>query len=530
MITLQGAHRVVPLVLWLTPFILRAATSSDLIIDSSGSNAVITGCKDSAVGHLEIPATAGGKPVTAIAESAFFNCHGLTSIHLGEQLTEIGSFAFFGLRGLQTVDFGPSVRQIGQRAFNACSGLTRVRLNDALRDIGASAFERCTQLSKISIPAKIASIGRNAFRYCDSLRNIRFHGNAPTIDSNAFDALSPFATITVPIEATGYDEAALGQPLLIIAASLRYRIRGDIASAEGFEDSVTGRVKILESVQGASVTSIGDSAFDRCSGISEVIIPESITEIARRAFRDCTGLETVRIPDSITRIEDEAFSGCTALKNLTLGEAIRSIGKGAFQDCASLTEVIVPDEVNNVGDFAFADCSSLVSIKLGERVSNVGSWAFSQCTSLESIEFGPRFRWFRNGVLEGCHQLTRVVFLGNAPSYRGNMFSALNPDLTVFATAGARGYRATLGGAPVEFLDGERPEIRIHGARFDIAGNFVIRVKSGNEQINVFHSTEPGTAFKAVTQFSTRGASEVVIRAGSPELEGDLGFFRIVAE
>ena len=57
-----------------------------------------------------------------------------------------------------------------------------------------------------------------------------------------------------------------------------------------------------------SVTKIGDFAFDGCSGLTSVTIPNSVTEIGEDAFRICRGLTSVTIPNSVTEIGEGAFS------------------------------------------------------------------------------------------------------------------------------------------------------------------------------------------------------------------------------
>ena len=67
-----------------------------------------------------------------------------------------------------------------------------------------------------------------------------------------------------------------------------------------------------------SVTSIGESAFSRCSGLTSVTIPNSVTSIGYKAFTYCSGLTSVTIPNSVTKIDDYAFGDCSALTSVTV--------------------------------------------------------------------------------------------------------------------------------------------------------------------------------------------------------------------
>ena len=99
----------------------------------------------------------------------------------------------------------------------------------------------------------------------------------------------------------------------------------------------SGEVVIPESVEHEgttySVTSIGDFAFNGCSGLPSVTIPNSVTSIGEGAFRWCDGLTSVTIPNSVTSIEQSAFRGCDGLTSVTIPNSVTSIGYDAFEGC-----------------------------------------------------------------------------------------------------------------------------------------------------------------------------------------------------
>ena len=114
-----------------------------------------------------------------------------------------------------------------------------------------------------------------------------------------------------------------------------------------------------------NVTSIGDSAFNGCSGLTSVTIPDSVISIGEWAFSYCDSLTSVTIPDSVTSIEDSAFAYCDSLVSVTIPDSVISIGDSAFYDCDSLTSITIPDSVISIGDSAFYRCDSLTDIYYG---------------------------------------------------------------------------------------------------------------------------------------------------------------------
>lgn len=109
-------------------------------------------------------------------------------------------------------------------------------------------------------------------------------------------------------------------------------------------------------------------AFDRCTGLTGIIIPNSVTSIGPEAFFGCTNLTDIIIPDSVTNIGGGAFNNCSSLASITIPSSITSIGDRVFSECTSLTSVTIPYSVTSIGEYAFADCTSLQEvIYLGSR-------------------------------------------------------------------------------------------------------------------------------------------------------------------
>ena len=188
-----------------------------------------------------------------------------------------------------------------------------------------------------------------------------------------------------------------------------------------------------------SVTVIGEDAFSYCSKLTSIEIPNSVTKISKRAFVDCVRLSSINIPNSVIEIGDGAFYGCqsltsieipnsvtvigksafntcTSLTTVTLPNSVTKIGSEAFMRCTSLTSIEIPNSVTGIGDNAFEGCSSLTSIEIPNSVISIGYEVFIGCSSLTSVELSTSLSCIQNGVFSGCKSLTSITIPGSVIS------------------------------------------------------------------------------------------------------------------
>ena len=356
--------------------------------------------------------------VTSIGSWAFYNCSGLTSITIGGSVTSIGEYAFSGCSEIiQTengvsyvddwvIDCGTSVRSVQLRvgtkgvadsAFSGCSFLSSIVIPDSVKSIGSCAFYGCSGLSSIIIPDGVTSIGERAFLGCSGLTSIIIPDSVISIGHRAFGGCSGLTSITIPFvgkKADGSGDTHFGY---IFGAS-RYSYNDDYVPASLKEVIVTGG------------TEIGAWAFNDCSGLTSITIPDSVTSIGDYAFYNCSGLTSIVIPDSVTSIGNSAFSGCSGLISVTIGNSVTSIGNYAFRGCSGLTNITIPDSVTSIGDYAFDGCSGLTSIEIPDSVTSIGDYAFNGCSGLTSITIGDSVTSIGSYAFENCSGLSRVIF------------------------------------------------------------------------------------------------------------------------
>jgi len=260
-----------------------------------------------------------------------------------------------------------------------------------------------------------------------------------------------------------------------------YETEDDVVTITGCDRNASGALTIPATIEGKTVTSIGDSAFVGCRSLTDITIPDGVTSIGDWAFNGCSSLTSIIFGENsqLTSIGQSAFSGCFRLFNITIGQSVTSIGSSAFNGCSSLKSVTIPDSVTNIGSNAFlfcknltnitfgessqltsighqafGACSSLTSITIGNSVTSIGETAFLNCASLTSITIGDGVTSIGYRAFQGCTDLSAVTFLGDAPKAGESVFSRATP--TIYHNPEAKGWGDTFAGRPVKLIS-EKP-------------------------------------------------------------------------
>src|SRR5208282_2821420 len=126
-------------------------------------------------------------------------------------------------------------------------------MSNTVTTIGPEAFGFCFGLTSLAIPASVTSIGPDAFLNCSNLTAFTVDpGNAfySSLGGVLFDK-NRTTLITYPV-------------------------------------GLSGSYAILD-----GVITIGTGAFFLCNGLTSVTMPASVTTLADSAFADCAGLTTI---------------------------------------------------------------------------------------------------------------------------------------------------------------------------------------------------------------------------------------------
>ena len=403
---------------------------------------------------------------TSIGYSAFSGCGSLTSIDLSV-CTSIGTNAFSGCGSLTSVGDLSACTSIGGRAFYNCGSLASVGDLSACTSIGGDAFYGCRSLTNVDLSA-CTSIGGGAL---SGIETVTISNNTPPILTGVpSDAGTTFLVPAAALEAyraaeywsdikfqviaqEATHDYDVNAPLLdgVGAANLTnvmtLKVTGDINS----EDIMFIRNNMVNLhhldltdanyVASTSEYATGKRTADNSVGglygllrLRSVKLPESAKSIERDAFDGCSYLSDITIPEGIERIEDGgwynthyqgAFTGCQMITSITLPNSITYIGSYAFYQ-SSLTSIVLPEGLIGIGNNAFSECSSLANVTFSPNLTTIGDNAFGGCRKLATVNLPTGLITINQNAFTGCSSLTELRIPSSVESIGASAFASCN--------------------------------------------------------------------------------------------------------
>lgn len=358
-----------------------------------------------------------GKPVTSIADKAFYNNSRITSITIGANVTSIGTKAFSKCSSLVSVVIPENVTSIGDNTFQSSKALVSVSLPESITAINPFMFSWCSALSEVKLGSKITSIGENAFSSCKALTSIDLPDTVTVIGEYAFSDCTALASVDI----------------------------------------------------GDNVEKLATYAFAKCIVLENILLPETLVSIDEYAFTGCEKLTKIIIPNSVETLGIEAFSACTSLSDITLGAGLTKIGAAAFVGTAfyeaapnlvtsggwvietkdkAIKKIELPAEIYGIADYAFINCKNLSQLKFtgikyvgdysfygckdvwecifDNSLIKIGSAAFAYCSNLSTISLGNSLDMIDSYAFYECSMLSRMTLPNSLTCIGGSAFVKTN--------------------------------------------------------------------------------------------------------
>jgi hypothetical protein len=277
-------------------------------------------------------------------------------------VTAIGDSAFWDCGLMSSVVVPNSVITIGKGSFALCYTLSSVKLSEALTTIEEEAFLSCDSLRQIVLPNSLKSIGNETFAW-SGLRFLEIPRSVEKIGHRIFYLCDDFQSVSVDPANSSYCS----------------------------EDNLVLFTKNKDVILWTSPTMI------------TYTMPNTVTSIDDCAFRNHEALQSVQFSQNLKTIGYEAFYGCTRLRSIVLPQTVTSIDTCAFGRCTSLNHIVLSNSLTTLETNLFVSCGSLQAIDIPESVSLIRDGAFAYCTQLDSMfvfcQIPPAFDYYTKSHL-----------------------------------------------------------------------------------------------------------------------------------
>ena len=309
-----------------------------------------------------------------------------------------------------------NVTRIGDFALKNCTNLISVTIPNSITSIPKGAFEGCTNLAVVTISKSVTSIGEAAFNGCTGLNTVYYDGKDYNGDWGKITIGGSNECLTNANRYYIYDAGKCGNNLTYMMLSDGRLIISGTGPMYNYGHSYapwyTGASGISSIVFQGDVTSIGSYAFEYCTELKSVFIPESVTSIGEFAFDKCTAMTDVSVSNSVTSIGNHAFSNCSAIKSLVIPSSVASIGQSAFSSCWGITDIVLEDGVARIEGNAFERCSGIASLFIPDSVVSIGDNVLLGCSKLAGVEVssGNTFYTSVDGVLYSSDRTTLLCY------------------------------------------------------------------------------------------------------------------------
>ena len=401
-------------------------------------------------------------PLLAQAGNGCFeNCKSLNTLKIGSMLTYLPPNMFSGCSGLKTLKFtdlnNSFLEWVGQNAFNGCTELTELIFpkSEDFKGFCSSVFSGCSKLKKVIVPDNTKYLGGKAEIDKDDEDKERF---IYTPFEQYYDPEDPDKKLDTggnlfynckQLSFAGWsNKDVLSDNQVLIPSGVVYIPTFTFRNCSGLT---------LMDLTDYIGDDIGDSAFEGCTSLKKVSLPNSVKRIRTKLFYNCSSLVEVIYSNELEEIEDSAFEGCKLLYKvyprgqkgidgaIIFPKTLVSLGKNAFRNCesfkylnilggdkAALTalsgnafenckkfegatkdgtsseEISFPEGIHVTGEYVFRGCTNLKKIRFTGDLNVINKGLFQNCTSLETVVVNPTITQIMESAFENCSSLKKA--------------------------------------------------------------------------------------------------------------------------
>ncbi len=301
----------------------------------------------------------------------------------GATVTKIGDKAFYGTKfSVKKVVLPDTITYVGNYAFYDTD--IEVNVPTYLEYAGDRSFG-CTKLTTTRLPSTLTTIGACAFLDCDSIVDVNFSSSLKKVGNDAFSDCDGITEIVFPngIEYIGAFDDCSNLTSMTIPNMKNGTINGSFENCTALKNVTIGN---LEN------TVVGRYTFSGCTALESFHFANvEDSELCEYFFNGCTSLKTVTFNeiDNCT-LGANFFAGCTALESVNFGDvASFTIPANMFKNCTSLKSVYFGEVYGlTISENAFKGCTSLTNFNYSKlRNVTIGAYAFSECESLTWFNF-----------------------------------------------------------------------------------------------------------------------------------------------
>ena len=395
--------------------------TSTFTLDSIGSHAF--GCYDSySTNVMNVTFSSG---ITTIPSTCFQNCRGLNSIIIPSTVTTINEYAFTQCYNLTNATIPDTVTTINHHAFYKCSNMV-AKVPNGLRNVGQSAFWNCAKLTGTSTftldSIEYGAFGHDAGFSSTNIMNVTFNSNITTIPSEVFLRCTGLTNVSIPDTVTTINDNAFGECVNMVAKvpnglkNVGYCAFYNCAKLTGTSTF------ILDSIESFAFCGVSNN-------IMNVTFNSNITTIPQSAFCNCVGLTNVSIPETVTTVGSSAFYGCTNMV-AKIPNGLRNVGYCSFWDCISLTGTST-FTLDSIGEFSFASSTgngsyNTINVTFSDKITAIPRVAFQNCKGLTSITIP-----------------SQITSIGDAAFLKTNLTNVIFKDASGWYIGAAKGEKTT---------------------------------------------------------------------------------------